>query len=87
MPATKWGHKKQCKIVIFHNFEMSPCCRGNRKFKIEHVVTEFMVLSTHVPSFISIEAFFHTFIAVGTCNRRLFNENGHFHIYAHWVKG
>jgi hypothetical protein len=31
---------------------------GNRKFKIEHVVTEAMVQSTFVPSFISIEAFF-----------------------------
>jgi hypothetical protein len=55
-----FGHvgKKQCKIVIFRNFETSPNCNGNRKFTIEHAVTEAMVQSTFVPSFISIEAFF-----------------------------
>jgi hypothetical protein len=50
--------KRQCKIVIFRNFETSPRCHSNRKFKIEHVLTEVMVQSTYVPSFISIEAFF-----------------------------
>jgi hypothetical protein len=48
--------KHQRKIVIFGNFEMSPRCHGNRKFKPEHVVTKAMVQSTFVPSLISIEA-------------------------------
>jgi hypothetical protein len=50
--------KNQRKIVIFGNFEMSPCFHGNRKFKPEHVVTKAMVQSTFVPSLISIEALF-----------------------------
>jgi hypothetical protein len=50
--------KNQGKIAIFGNFEMSPCCHGNRKFKTEHVVEKAMVQSTFVPSLISIEAFF-----------------------------
>jgi hypothetical protein len=52
------GKKKQCKMVIFGNFETSPRCHGNRKFTIEHAVTEAMVKSTFVPNLISIEAFF-----------------------------
>jgi hypothetical protein len=48
--------KNQRKIVIFGNFEMSPRCNGNRKFKTEHVVTKALVQSTFVPSIISIEA-------------------------------
>jgi hypothetical protein len=50
--------KNQRKIVIFGNFEMSPQCHGNRKFKPEHVVAKAMVQSTFVPSLISIEAVF-----------------------------
>jgi hypothetical protein len=50
--------KNQRKIVIFGNFEMSPPCYGNRKFKPEPVVTKAMVRSTFVPSLISIEAVF-----------------------------
>jgi hypothetical protein len=50
--------QQQCKIVIFGNFETFLRCRGNRKFKIEHAVTEAMVQSTFLPNFISIEAFF-----------------------------
>jgi hypothetical protein len=50
--------KNQRKIVIFGNFEMSPHCHGNRKFKPEHVVTKAMVQSTFVPSLIIIEADF-----------------------------
>jgi hypothetical protein len=34
------------------------CCYSNRKFTIEHAVTEAMVKSTVMPSVISIEAFF-----------------------------
>jgi hypothetical protein len=50
--------KNRGKNVIFGNFEMSPRCHGNRKFKTEHVVTKAMIQSTFVPSLISIEAFF-----------------------------
>jgi hypothetical protein len=51
--------KNQCKIVIFGNFEMSPRCHCDRKFKPEHVVTKAMVqMSTFAPSLISIEAVF-----------------------------
>jgi hypothetical protein len=50
--------KKQGKIVILSNFEMSPRCHGNKKFKTEHVVTKAMVQATFVPSLISIEPFF-----------------------------
>jgi hypothetical protein len=50
--------KNQRKIVIFGNFEMSPRCHGNRKFKPEKVVTKAMIQSTFVPSLISIEAVF-----------------------------
>jgi hypothetical protein len=50
--------KNQRKIVIFGNFEMSPRCHGNKKFKPGHVVTKAMVQSTFVPSLISIEAVF-----------------------------
>jgi hypothetical protein len=50
--------KNHGKIVIFGNFEMSPRCDGNRKFKIEHVVIKAMVKSTFVPSLISIAAFY-----------------------------
>jgi hypothetical protein len=50
--------KNQRKIVIFGNFEMSPRCHGNRKFKSEHVVAKAMVQSKLVPSLISIEAVF-----------------------------
>jgi hypothetical protein len=46
--------KNQRKLVIFGNFEMSPRCHGNRKFKPGHVVTKAMVQ----PSLISIEAVF-----------------------------
>jgi hypothetical protein len=35
--------KNQRKIVIFGNFEMSPCCRENRKLKIEHAITNDML--------------------------------------------
>jgi hypothetical protein len=42
--------------LILGNFEMSPRCHGNRKFKTEHVVTNAMEQSTFVPSSISIEA-------------------------------
>jgi hypothetical protein len=48
--------KNQRKIVIFGNFEMSPRCHGNRKFKPGHVVSKAIVQSTFVPSLISIEA-------------------------------
>jgi hypothetical protein len=50
--------KNQRKIVIFGNFEMSPRCHGNRKFKPEHVVARAMVQLTFVPSLISVEAVF-----------------------------
>jgi hypothetical protein len=50
--------KNQLKIVIFGNFEMSPRCQGNRKFKTEHVVTKAMFQSAFVPSLISIGAVF-----------------------------
>jgi hypothetical protein len=50
--------KNQRKIVIFGNFEMSPRCHGNRKFKPEHVVARAMVQSSFVPSLISVEAVF-----------------------------
>jgi hypothetical protein len=50
--------KNRGKKVIFGNFEMSPRCHGNRKFKTEYVVTKAMVQSTFVPSLIRIEAFF-----------------------------
>jgi hypothetical protein len=49
--------RNQLKIVLFGNFEMSPRCHGNRKFKPEHV-TKAMVQSTFVPSLDSIEAVF-----------------------------
>jgi hypothetical protein len=39
-----------------------------------------LVQSTFVPSLISIEAVFISFIAILTCNGRLFNENSHFEI-------
>jgi hypothetical protein len=42
----------------FGSFETFPRCHGNMKFKIEHAVTEALVQSTFMPSFISIEAFF-----------------------------
>jgi hypothetical protein len=50
--------KNQSKIVNFGNFEMSPRCRGNRKFKPEHVVSRAMIQSTFVPSLISVEVVF-----------------------------
>jgi hypothetical protein len=50
--------KNQRKMVIFGNFEMSPRCHGNRKFKPEHVVARAMVQSTFVPSLISVQAVF-----------------------------
>jgi hypothetical protein len=50
--------KNQRKIVTFGNFEMSPRCHGNRKFKPEHVVASAMVQSIFVPSLISVEAVF-----------------------------
>jgi hypothetical protein len=50
--------KNQRKILILGNFEMSPRCHGDRKFKPEHVVAKAMVQSTLVPSLISIEAVF-----------------------------
>jgi hypothetical protein len=50
--------KNQRIIVIFGNFEMSPRCHGNRKFKPEHVVSRAMVQLTFVPSLISVEAVF-----------------------------
>jgi hypothetical protein len=50
--------KNQRKILIFDNFEMSPRCHVNRKFKPEHVVAQTIVQSTFVPSLISIEAVF-----------------------------
>jgi hypothetical protein len=53
-----FGGKNQRKIVIFGNFEMSPRCHGNRKFKPEHVIARAMVQSTFVPSLISVEAVF-----------------------------
>jgi hypothetical protein len=56
--------KNQRKIVIFDNFEMPPRCHGNRKFKPEHAVAKAMVQSTFVPSLISIEAVFDSFIAI-----------------------
>jgi hypothetical protein len=37
---------------------MSPRCRGNRKFKPEHVIAKAMVQLTFVLSLISIEAVF-----------------------------
>jgi hypothetical protein len=83
----KQQKKKTRKIVIFRNFETSPRCLGNRKFTIVHAVTEAMVQSTCVPSFHQYWSILHSFIAVWTCNRRLFNENGHFSQYAHGVKG
>jgi hypothetical protein len=51
--------KKQCKIVIFAILRRSPVAMvtGNLRLS-ENVVTEVMVQSTYVPSFISIEAFF-----------------------------
>jgi hypothetical protein len=48
---------KQCKRVIFRNFETSPRCHANRKFKIEYAVTEAEVQLTFMQSFISIQAF------------------------------
>jgi hypothetical protein len=60
----KWQHfeinfdgKNQRKIVIFGNFDMSPSCHGNKKFKTEHVVTKAMVQSIFAPSLISIEEY------------------------------
>jgi hypothetical protein len=50
--------KNQRKIVIFGNFEMSPRCHGNRKFKTEPVISKAMVQSTFVPSLMSIEDVF-----------------------------
>jgi hypothetical protein len=50
--------KNQRKIVILGNFEMSPRCHGNRKFKSEHVVAKAMVQSIFVPNLIGIEAIF-----------------------------
>jgi hypothetical protein len=50
--------KNKRKIVIFGNFEMSPRCHGNKKFKPGYVVTKAMVQSTFVPSVINIEAVF-----------------------------
>jgi hypothetical protein len=50
--------KNQRKIVISGTFEMSLCCHGNKKFKIEHVVTKAKVQSTIVPSLMNIEASF-----------------------------
>jgi hypothetical protein len=49
--------KKQRKIEIFGNFETSPRCHGNWKFKIEHAIPQAMAQPTFVPSLISIEAF------------------------------
>jgi hypothetical protein len=46
-----------------------------------------MVQLTFVPSLISIEAGFSSFIAIWTCNGRLFNENSHFSQNAHEVMG
>jgi hypothetical protein len=54
----KFDGKNQGQKVIFGNFEMSPRCHGNRKFKPEHVVSKAMVQSTFVPRLISIEAVF-----------------------------
>jgi hypothetical protein len=54
----KFDGKNQRKIVIFGNFEMSPRCHANRKFKPEHVVARAMVQSIFVPSLISVEAVF-----------------------------
>jgi hypothetical protein len=50
--------KNQRKIVMFGNFEMSPRCHGNRKFKPEHVVARAMDQSTFAPSLISVETVF-----------------------------
>jgi hypothetical protein len=50
--------KKLTQNSEFGNFEMSPRCHGNRKFKPEHVVAGAMVQSIFVPSLISVEAVF-----------------------------
>jgi hypothetical protein len=71
--------KKQRRIVTLGNFEMSPSCHGNRKFKTEHVVTKTMVQSTFVPSLISIQAVFIVLYQL--------NENSHFSQNAHVVMG
>jgi hypothetical protein len=82
--AALWNQfwwKIQRKIVIFGNFEMSPRCHGNRKVQSEYAVTKAMVQSTCLLS-LNI----YSFIAIWTCNRRLFNENSHFSPNAHEVK-
>jgi hypothetical protein len=66
---------------------MSPSYHGNRKLKIEHAVTEAMVQSTFVPSFISTKAFFIVSKQFVLVTGGFFNENGHFSQYAHAVKG
>jgi hypothetical protein len=63
VPPSVWGFEgggsqNQRKIVIFGNFEISPRCHGNMKFKPEHVDTKAMIQLTFVPSLISIEAVF-----------------------------
>jgi hypothetical protein len=78
--------ENQCKIVIFGNFEMSPRCHRNRKFKIVHAVTKGMVQSTLV-LIMDYWIIFYSFIAIWTCNRSLFNENGNFFTNAHAVMG
>jgi hypothetical protein len=46
-----------------------------------------MVKSTVVPSLISFEAVFIVFLAILTCNGRLFNENSNFSKNAHAKMG
>jgi hypothetical protein len=53
-----WAKGLESILVIFGNFEMAPCCHGNRKVKTEHAVTKALFKSTFVQSLIIIEAVF-----------------------------
>jgi hypothetical protein len=58
--AITFDGKKQCKILIFRSFETFPRCHGNKKFTIEHAITEAMVQSTFVPTVLIVLKHFYS---------------------------
>jgi hypothetical protein len=65
-----WWEKKQHKMVVFRNFEMSPVAMVTLRL---NMLLQRLWSSQHL-------------CQIWTWNRRLFNENDHFSQYAHEVK-